>query len=182
MEPKAIRVVSPGEGPDPGAISARGVRGPARRMGILPAPGRLCPLCPRAKWVVRPQTDEILSSWNPSAVVCRREWGYGCDFISCPVPHQMSLSSTTRLPVSDPPPSAEGGKIKSRAGAGIRLTCPPNGTLPYLLCKRGDKISRRYAFKTSFSLYSGSAIHAPAAKSAGAKQGFARSSAPTDTL
>ena len=50
-----------------------GVRGPALvTWKFWLAPGRFCPLCPSAKWVVRPQTDEILSSQNPSAVVCRQ--------------------------------------------------------------------------------------------------------------
>ena len=40
-----------------------GVRGPAlAAWKFWLAPGRLCPLCPSAKWVVRPQTDEMLSS------------------------------------------------------------------------------------------------------------------------
>ena len=114
---RRLRLCPPGKAPiQATAGDNHGVRGPAlAAWKIWLAPGRLCLLCLSGKWVIRPQTDEILSSWKPSAVVCRRDWACGWDFISCPMPQRVSLSSTTCLTAGGPPPSAEGGKIKSRA-------------------------------------------------------------------
>ncbi len=60
---RKARLCPPGKAPIQAmAGGAHGVRGPAlAAWKIWLAPGRLCPLCPSAKWVVRPQTDEILS-------------------------------------------------------------------------------------------------------------------------
>ena len=110
------------------AGGSHGVRGPAlAAWKFWLAPGRFCPLCPSAKWVVRPQTDEILSSWKTSAEVCRRDYASGCGFISCLIPQQVSLSSTTRLPTSDPPPSAKGGFWKSRVRNSGKKNMPAIG-------------------------------------------------------
>ena len=58
------RLCPPGKAPIQAmAGGVHGVRGPALvTWKFWLAPGRFCPLCPSAKWVVRPQTDEILSS------------------------------------------------------------------------------------------------------------------------
>ena len=60
---RRTRLCPPGKAPIQAmAGGAHGVRGPAlvtRKIWL--APGRLCPLCPSAKWVVRPQTDEMLA-------------------------------------------------------------------------------------------------------------------------
>ena len=121
------RLCPPGKAPIQAmAGCAHGVRGPAlAAWKFWLAPGRLCPLCPSAKWVVRPQTDEILSSWKSSAGVCRRDWGCGWDFISSPMLQQVSLSSITCLTAGVPPPSAEGGKLKSCTSVKSVLPCIP---------------------------------------------------------
>ena len=58
-EPRSGR---PSEAPLTQAICQRGVRGPARRMETLPAPGSLWFLSPAGKELVRPQTCETPSS------------------------------------------------------------------------------------------------------------------------
>ena len=52
----------PSEAPPTPAICQRGVRGPARRMETLPAPGSLWFLSPAGKELARPQTCETPSS------------------------------------------------------------------------------------------------------------------------
>ena len=52
----------PSEAPPTQAICQRGVRGPARRMETLPAPGSLWFLSPAGKELARPQTCETPSS------------------------------------------------------------------------------------------------------------------------
>ena len=52
----------PCEAPPTQAACQRGVRGPARRMETLPAPGSLWFLSPAGKELVRPQTHETPSS------------------------------------------------------------------------------------------------------------------------
>ena len=98
------RLCPPGKAPILAmAGSSHGVRGPALvTWKIWLAPGRLCLLCPSSKYFVRPQTDEILSSWHPSAVVCRQDCAYGCDLINYSIFQRMSLSSIIR--------PADGGK------------------------------------------------------------------------
>ena len=58
-EPRSGR---PSEAPPTQAICQRGVRGPARRMETLPAPGSLWFLSPVGKELARPQTCETPSS------------------------------------------------------------------------------------------------------------------------
>ena len=137
--------MSPWEGSDP-SDGWRQPWGPGPALTawkIWLAPGRFCPLCPSAKWVVRPQTDEILSSWKPGAGVCRRDWGCGWDFISSPMLQQVSLSSTTCLTAGGPPPSAEGGKLKSRAGVLLRLVAK---TFYYFMNKLFDAPAGEFIF------------------------------------
>ena len=66
-EPRSGR---PSEAPPTQAICQRGVRGPARRMETLPAPGSLWFLSPAGKELARPQTCETPSSHtlNPARV------------------------------------------------------------------------------------------------------------------
>ena len=61
---RRLGLCPPGKAPILSMAGSRpGVRGPAFvTWNFWLAPRRLCPLCPRAKWVVRPQTDERLSS------------------------------------------------------------------------------------------------------------------------
>ena len=62
----------PSEAPPTQAICQRGVRGPARRMETLPAPGSLWFLSPAGKELVRPQTHETPpSNTLPPACVPR---------------------------------------------------------------------------------------------------------------
>ena len=58
----------PSEAPPTQAICQRGVRGPARRMETLPAPGSLWFLSPAGKELARPQTCETPSSRKNSPV------------------------------------------------------------------------------------------------------------------
>ena len=61
----------PSEAPPTQAICQRGVRGPARRMETLPAPGSLWFLSPAGKELARPQTCEIpLEAASSPSPVC----------------------------------------------------------------------------------------------------------------
>ena len=63
---------------------------------------------------VRRRTKFSLAG-SPARLCAAGTIACGWDFISCPMPQRVSLSSTTCLMAGIPPPSAEGGKMKSRA-------------------------------------------------------------------
>ena len=84
-EPRSGR---PSEAPPTQAICQRGVRGPARRMETLPAPGSLWFLSPAGKELARPQTCETPPSHKNSPVRVP------------PIPAPQTPSSYTSSPAS----------------------------------------------------------------------------------